>query len=79
MARAYVRVCIDPGFEKKIKEDLTQMPEVVSAELTAGEQDMIVIVEGKDYEAILDFVIKKIRKKAGVKITWTNFVVQIED
>ncbi len=40
---------------------------------------MIVIVEGKDYESILDFVIKKIRKKAGVKITWTNFVVDIED
>lgn len=79
MARAYVRICIDPGFEKKIKDDLSQMQEVISAELTAGEQDMIVIVEGKDYESILDFVIKKIRKKAGVKITWTNFVVDIED
>lgn len=79
MARAYVRVCIDPGFEKKIKEDLTQIAEVVSAELTAGEQDMIVIVEGKSYEEILDFVIKKIRKKAGVKITWTNFVVEIDE
>ena len=79
MARAYMRVCIDPGFEKKIKDDLTQLPEVVSAELTAGEQDMIVIVEGKDYEGILDFVIKKIRKKAGVKITWTNFVVEMDE
>ncbi|MFB3850481.1 MAG: Lrp/AsnC ligand binding domain-containing protein [Acidobacteriota bacterium] len=79
MARAYVRVCIDPGFEKKIKEDLTQMAEVISAELTAGEQDMIVIVEGESYEKILDFVIKKIRKKAGVKITWTNFVVEMEE
>lgn len=78
MARAYVRICIDPGFEKKIKEDLTQCPEVLSAELTAGEQDMIVYVEGENYEAILDFVIKKIRRKAGVKITWTNFVVEIE-
>lgn len=79
MARAYVRVCIDPGFEKKIKDDLTQMAEVISAELTAGEQDMIVIVEGESYEKILDFVIKKIRKKAGVKITWTNFVVEMEE
>jgi DNA-binding Lrp family transcriptional regulator len=79
MARAYVRICIDPGFEKKIKEDLVQMAEVVSAELTAGEQDMIVIVEGESYEGILDFVIKKIRKKAGVKITWTNFVVEMEE
>ncbi len=31
MARAYVRICIDPGFEKKIKDDLSQMQEVISA------------------------------------------------
>lgn len=79
MARAYVRVCIDPGFEKKIKEDLAQMQEVVSAELTAGEQDMVVIVEGGSYEEILNFVLTKIRKKAGVKITWTNFVVELKE
>lgn len=79
MAKAYVRVCIDPGFEKKIKEDLIQFPEVISAELTAGEQDMIVLIEGSSYEEILNFVIKKIRKKAGVKITWTNFVVSMDE
>lgn len=27
----------DPKFEKKIKEDLIQLPEVISADLTAGE------------------------------------------
>lgn len=79
MARAYVRVCIDPGFEKKIKEDLVQFKEVLSADLTAGEQDMIVLVEGQSYEEILDFVLKKIRRKAGVKITWTNFIVEMEE
>ncbi len=78
MAKAYVRICINPGFEKKIKEDLVACPEVLSAELTAGEQDMILLVQGENYESILDFVIKKIRKKAGVKITWTNFVVDME-
>lgn len=79
MARAYVRVCIDPGFEKKIKEDLLQFKEVLSADLTAGEQDMIVLVEGQSYEEILNFVLKKIRRKAGVKITWTNFIVEMEE
>jgi DNA-binding Lrp family transcriptional regulator len=78
MARAYVRVCINPGFEKKIQDATLKLKEVKSAELTAGEQDMIVIVEGKSYEHILDFVITKIRKQAGVKITWTNFVVTAE-
>jgi len=39
---------------------------------------MILLVQGENYESILDFVIKKIRKKAGVKITWTNFVVDME-
>jgi DNA-binding Lrp family transcriptional regulator len=78
MARAYVRVCINPGFEKKIKDAITKLKEVLSAELTAGEQDMIVIVEGKSFEHILTFVVKKIRQQEGVKITWTNFVVDVD-
>jgi len=75
MAKAYVRVCINPGFEKKIRDEVRKCKEVLSAELTAGEQDMIVLVEGKSYEKILEFVMKKIRKQDGVKITWTNFIV----
>ena len=75
MARAYVRVCINPGFEKKIRDSIIKLKGVKSAELTAGEQDMIVIIEGKSFEHILLFVMNKIRKQAGVKITWTNFVV----
>ena len=75
MAKAYVRVCINPGFERKIREEVRKCKEVHSAELTAGEQDMIVLVEGKNYEKILEFVMKKIRKQDGVKITWTNFIV----
>jgi len=78
MARAYVRVCINPGFEKKIQEATVKCKGVISADLTAGEQDMIVLVEGKNFESILDFVVKKIRKQAGVKITWTNFIVNGE-
>lgn len=75
MAKAYVRVCIEPGYEKGLKEKLVKEKGVLSAEITAGEQDMIVLVEANSYEEILNFVLTKIRKEQGVKITWTNFIL----
>ncbi len=77
MAKAYVRVCIEPGYEVKLKEKLSKEKGVLSAEITAGEQDMIVLVEANSYEEILNFVLTKIRKEQGVKITWTNFILNI--
>lgn len=75
MASAYVRICIHPGHEKKLREYLRTQPEFVSAEITAGEQDMIARVKGDSFEAILNTVVAKIRVQEGVKITWTNFIL----
>jgi DNA-binding Lrp family transcriptional regulator len=76
MARAFVRVCIHPGFERRLRDYLRSLPEFVAADITAGEQDLIAQVRGESYEAILNTVISNIRTQEGVKITWTNFVLE---
>lgn len=76
MAKAFVRICINPGFERKLRDFLRTQPEFVSADITAGEQDMIAQVKGESYEAILNTVISKVRTQEGVKITWTNFILE---
>lgn len=76
MAKAFVRICIHPGFERKLRDHLRSQPEVISADITAGEQDMIAQVKGDSYEAILNTVIAKVRTQEGVKITWTNFILE---
>ena len=76
MARAYVRICITPGFEKKIRDALRTLPEITAADITAGEQDVIALVKGDTFEAILDTVVTKIRTREGMKITWTNFILE---
>ena len=76
MARAFIRVCIQPGFERKVRDFLRGQPEVLAADITAGEQDLIVQVQGETFEAILATVVAKVRANEGVKITWTNFVLE---
>ncbi len=76
MAKAYVRICVNVGKEKELRDEIRTYPEVKSADITAGEQDIIALVEGKSYEDILETVVKKIRKNPNIKVTWTNFVVE---
>jgi len=75
MAKALIRICVVVGKERKIRDSLRRLKEVKLAEITAGEQDVIAIVEGKSFEAILKTVTVKIRKNDGIKITWTNFIL----
>jgi DNA-binding Lrp family transcriptional regulator len=76
MARAYVRICIVPGHERKIRDNLRKLPEIVSADITAGEQDLVALVKGNSYEEILATVVQKVRTQEGMKVTWTNFILE---
>jgi DNA-binding Lrp family transcriptional regulator len=76
MPKALIRICVNVGKERKIRDTLRRLKEVKMAEITAGEQDVIAIVEGKSFEAILKTVTAKIRKNDGIKITWTNFILE---
>ena len=75
MPKALIRICVQVGKERKLRDSLRKLKEVKLAEITAGEQDVIAIVEGKSFEDILLTVTSKIRKNDGIKITWTNFIL----
>ena len=75
MPKALIRICVHVGRERKLRDSLRKLKEVKLAEITAGEQDVIAIVEGKSFEDILKTVTGKIRKNDSIKITWTNFIL----
>jgi DNA-binding Lrp family transcriptional regulator len=75
MSKAIIRICVQVGKERKLRDSLRKLKEVKLAEITAGEQDVIAIVEGKSFEDILKTVTAKIRKHDGIKVTWTNFIL----
>jgi len=75
MSKALIRICVQVGMERKLRDSLRKLKEVRMAEITAGEQDVVAIVEAKSFENILKVVTTKIRKNDGIKITWTNFIL----
>lgn len=74
MAKAYLKVNVRPGKERTIKETLIKINGVRSAELTAGEQDLIVLIEAGSYDDILNMVVNELRNIDGVEKTITNLV-----
>ena len=75
MPKALIRICVQVGKERKLRDALRKLKEVKLAEITAGEQDVIAIVQGRSFEDILKTVTAKIRKHDGIKVTWTNFIL----
>ncbi len=76
MSRAYVKIWVYPGKEKESVRDLRKLKYVLSADLTAGEQDLIALVQGKSYEDILQIVVKHIRTLKSVRNTVSNLILE---
>ncbi len=72
MSKAYLRICAEVGKEKSIRDSLREYDRVLSADVTSGEQDVIALVEDSSLEDILDFTVEEVREHDGIKITWTN-------
>ena len=75
MSRAYVKIWIYPGKEKEALKELRRQKCVLSAELTAGEQDMIALVQGKSYDDILQIIVRSVRTLKSVRNTVTNLIL----
>ena len=76
MAKAYLRINVEPGKEKEIKNSLLKIKGVRSVDVTTGEQDMIAIIEAPNYEETLKLVIQKLRTISGIKDTITSLVLE---
>jgi len=75
MARAYLKIWTDSGREEGVREGLLAIAGVKAVDLTAGEQDIIAVVEAETYEDLLQTVLGQIRTMKGVQRTVTNLVV----
>lgn len=76
MAKAYLKIDVELGKEKAVREALLSIEGVKSAHLTAGEQDLICLVESSSYESLLQLVVSQLRKIDGITGTETNLVLE---
>ena len=75
MARAYLKIWTRSGREGAVREALLGIDGVTSVDLTAGEQDIIAVVEADTYEDLLQIVIGQIRPLDSIERTVTNLAL----
>jgi DNA-binding Lrp family transcriptional regulator len=76
MARAYLRIKVEMGKERSVRDALLKFDEVKGAELTTGDQDVLVLIEADSFEDILQVVVDKLRTVKGIKSTVTDLVLE---
>lgn len=75
MARAYLRVWLASGHEDAVREGLLGIKGVSAADLTAGDQDLIAVVDAETYEDVVQIVLGQVRVLKGVEKTITSLAV----
>ena len=76
MAKAYLKIDIETGKETDVKAALKKIGGVKSADFVTGTQDLLALVEGKNYEEIVTKTLEEIRKVKGIKKTVTDFAFE---
>ncbi len=76
MARAYLKIEVEMGKERSVRDGLLKFDEVKGAELTTGGQDILALIEADSFEDILQVVVDKLRSLKGVKNTVTDLVLE---
>ena len=76
MARAYLKIKTEMGKERGLRDTLLRFAEVKSADLTTGDQDILVLVEADNYEDILSAVVDRLRSLKGIVGTVTDLVLE---
>ena len=75
MAKAYLKIAVEAGVERDVCNALKKLPQVKSADLTTGDQDIIAIVEAPSYEMLLKTVVEELRGISGIASTSTSLVL----
>ena len=75
MAKAYLKISVETGKEKEVRDALQDIPEVRTADLTTGDQDIIAIIEAQSYETLLRMIVEKTRGIEGISSTSTSLVL----
>lgn len=75
MARAFLKINVEPGEEKEVIARLKSFENVVDANLTSGEQDIIAQIKASNYEELMRFVVAELRVTDSITKTITNLIL----
>ena len=75
MAKAYLKISVETGKEKEVREALLEIPEVKTADLTTGDQDIVAVIEAQNYDTLLRIIVEKTRGIKGISSTSTSLVL----
>jgi DNA-binding Lrp family transcriptional regulator len=76
MAKAYLRIKVEMGRERAVRDALLTFEEVKTAELTTGDQDVLALIEADSYDDILQVLIDRLRTIKGITDTTTDLVLE---
>jgi len=76
MAKAYLKIDIETGKEKEVRDALRKIGGVKSADFVTGKNDLLALVEGSSFEEIVTKILGEIRKVKGINKTITDFVFE---
>jgi DNA-binding Lrp family transcriptional regulator len=76
MAKAYLKIKVEMGRERAVRDALLTFEEVKTVELTTGDQDILALIEADSYDNILQVVIDRLRTIKGVTATTTDLILE---
>ena len=76
MAKAYLKIDVEAGKEKEVRDVLLKIKGVKAADLTAGDQDIIAVIEARTTDAVMKLVVQELRRINGIEKTITNLVLE---
>ena len=76
MAKAYLKIKVEMGRERAVRDALLTFEEVKTVELTTGDQDVLALIEADSYDNILQVVIDRLRTIKGVTGTTTDLILE---
>ncbi len=75
MAKAYLKIFVERGREEEVRDGLLKINAIKAADLTAGEQDLICVVEADTHDDIIQVVLGEVRAVPGISRTITNLAI----
>jgi DNA-binding Lrp family transcriptional regulator len=71
MVTAFVLANCEPGSEKRIKNEISIIPEVIDIDITYGAYDIVFKIETIDKKSLVDIILNDIRGISNIKETQT--------
>lgn len=76
---SYVLITAHPGYEQRILDALTRIPEIREINPLFGEYDIVCKIEFTHYAVLNSIVLKKIRPLPGIKDTKTMITTVFDE